>query len=493
MPVDRIRGYYMKICFICDIHLPESKNALQHKAFQWALEDICKNSPDCLICAGDLTCAGSLETYRFAVKSMNETGLPLLYIPGNSDLRSKETKDIIAFDASPVLSNICRINIIAVNDSDGAISDETYALLDSADKNTIVFMHHYIDALEKTHKEKMLSWRDNHKDTPLFTAHKHFFTVYENDIRLPALDPDKNIGEEPAIVYYDTDTRKITRSHFPCPMPKDLCEFIGISAYTPGDIRFAIEQGLKYLELRNNITKWDENELIGLIAKWRNAGGVQLSIHLPDIGFDEKVLPHKDLKELLRLAKVLKAQRFTQHVPKISVKTARENKDALESIAVYIARFMEDFPKEQIIGIENMHMTEKDSPDDSRRFGYLPEEVTEFMRLVKKHTKCKVGINFDNGHARNNAPYSREYQLSSWYEALGLDIVGYHLHQVISFGGEMENHTPFTEIYGRLISLASFFRLWQDNEISHAPVILEMRTKDAYPITLKTFGILKEH
>ena len=107
--------------------------------------------------------------------------------------------------------------------------------------------------------------------------------------------------------------------------------------------------------------------------------------------------------------------------------------------------------------------------------------------------KChqKVGVNFDIGHARSNVPYSQKYQISTWLSMLGKHIVGYHLHQVKDIVGGFENHTAFEDIYGKLISLASFFRCWAQEEISHAPVVFEMRTENAYPITLETFSKYK--
>jgi hypothetical protein len=46
---------------------------------------------------------------------------------------------------------------------------------------------------------------------------------------------------------------------------------------------------------------------------------------------------------------------------------------------------------------------------------------------------------------------------------------------------------PITDIYGELISYASFFKYWSMGKINKAPVIFEMRPQGAYETTLKTF------
>jgi hypothetical protein len=74
---------------------------------------------------------------------------------------------------------------------------------------------------------------------------------------------------------------------------------------------------------------------------------------------------------------------------------------------------------------------------------------------------------------------------------LGRDIVGYHMHQVKYENGLFENHVPIEDIYGNLISYASFFQCWLTDRINKAPVIFEMRPENAYEITLNTFDRYK--
>lgn len=71
---------------MCDLHLPFEKRALQYRVLDWAIDDIRKKQPGCIICAGDVTCDGNLEVYNTFLEKIKAIGIPFLYIPGNSDL-----------------------------------------------------------------------------------------------------------------------------------------------------------------------------------------------------------------------------------------------------------------------------------------------------------------------------------------------------------------------------------------------------------------------
>ena len=101
--------------------------------------------------------------------------------------------------------------------------------------------------------------------------------------------------------------------------------------------------------------------------------------------------------------------------------------------------------------------------------------------MSKSSAGREIGFHLDIGHARNNRPFSEKYTLGEWYAELGNEINGYHIHQVTP---EFENHVPIVEPYGKLISLASIFRCWEDRLISHAPFIIEVRG-GAYDVTVK--------
>ena len=480
----------MKICFMCDLHLPFDVNALQYDVLTWAISDISQNTPDCIVFVGDVTCDGNEQAYISFIKALGDTGISFLYISGNSDMRCFESSESIRRNASPVKNVINGTSIYAINDCDGYVSAEQLELLDEANEDSIVFMHHPPQS-----NARMLNWRITHPKTALFYGHLHVFGKDGNWISLPALDPDKSIGEMPGLVYYDTVKREASRSYYDSKIPQDIYDCFGISCYNPiGQIKYATERGLKHIELRPNCIGESPERLLKHINLWRNAGGESLSIHLPDVGYSAgKVFFADRYDEIIDLVRLLSADRVTQHVPMVSVGEINDCPEILGKISEELGCRLNSISHSIIIGVENMHMTSKEKPNDSRRFGYTPQECIAFMASVQEKCRHKVGINFDIGHARNNAPYSQKYQISTWFSMLGKHIVAYHLHQVTNENGKFENHMPITHIYGNLISFASFFKCWDSGRINKSPIIFEMRPDDAYERTLATFDKYKQN
>lgn len=484
----------MKLCFMCDLHLPCDKNALQYDILDWAIQDAGKKKADCMIYVGDVTCDGNLEVYKGFLEKMESQEVPFLFIPGNSDLRCPESCEEISKISSPCRNEIGGTVIFAVNDCDGTVSADDLRTLEEADDNSIVFMHHPLDSHSGESHELLRQWRSGHENTMFFYGHQHVSKFTSNSVSLQAMDPDKAIGENPCITYYDTETKELKKSYFFCAVPTDLYGHLGVSCYRVAEhMKFAIENKLKNVELRPNCTVVDKDEIKALADRWRDAGGENLSIHLPDISYvDGEVVAAKNLDAVLDLAVYLKADRFTQHVPVVSVQTVKADTEALGKITAFLADKLNGIPQEVVIGVENMHMTAKDQPDDTRRFGYIPEECLAFMECLAARCRHKVGINFDFGHARNNAPYSQNYQISTWLSQVGKYVVGYHIHQVTMEDGKFQNHMPITHVYGHLISYASFFRNWAEGRVNKAPVLFEMNQEGAYDTTLKTFDSYRQ-
>jgi len=478
----------MKICFWCDLHLPFDKNALQYDVLEWAISDVKKKNTDCIIFAGDATCDGNIEVYNFFINKLKETSIPFIFIPGNSDLRCKDSYKQIYKITSNCKNTVDSYTIYAINDSDRNISNSDINCITNADEKSIVFMHHPIEE-HISNRNKLLEWSSKHPSTPLFFGHLHRSSKNNNLFSLQAMDPDKAIGENPCITYYETETKEFKKAYYFCPVPSDIYNYFGFSCYeTEEQIKYAINSGIKNLELRPNCLNTEIEKLKILIKKWRSACGENLSIHLPDIAYKNgEIITETRFDNYIELAKTLKADRFTQHVPVISVQTVKNSPSTLEEICSFLANKLNTIKTPITVGIENMHMTNKETADDTRRFGYTPEECLAFMEALASKCIHKVGINFDIGHARNNAPYSQKYQISTWLSMLGKYIVGYHIHQVTN-NGKFENHMPITDIYGELISYASFFRYWIENRIEKVPIIFEMRPQGAYQTTLQTFN-----
>ena len=478
----------MKICFICDLHLPIFKGALQYGALDFAIQNIKVELPDIVVFAGDVTCDGDISVYLDFIEKMENIGIPFLYIPGNSDLRDERYAEKISGISSPLISKIGNTQVVMINDCHGKITDPSF--VDGLPSGALIVMHHPPKSVGKEIFAKISAYLKDNPASRLFYAHVHMSFREGQYISLGALDPDKEIGECPCITYYDTETDETRQVYFDCPVPKDIYEYFGVSCYRPTDIRFAIDEGLKYIELRPSIFGEDEGELVSLIGEWRLSGGVGLSIHLPDIGYLNGA-PHPlgNYARCMYFAELLGADRFTQHVPKIPVNIATDK--VLSEIADYLAEVINASGREYTVGVENMHMTANENSDDTRRYGYIPEECIRFADILRGRVNGRVGINFDIGHARNNAPFSQTYQISSWLLKVGLECVGYHIHQVSVVGNSFVNHTAITEPYGRLISYASTFKMWSDGRLNKSPFIFEMDKDGDYKITLDMFKRLR--
>lgn len=484
----------MKICFMCDLQLTLDKNALQYDVLNWAIADIKRKQPDFVIYVEDVNGVENQEDYNSFIKLMNEIGIPFLYISDDSNLKNHKNKGFIRKNISECKTVINGISIFAINDFDRTISDKEFSELETADDNSIVFMHHPLKNHDDESYNKLLNWRETHKKTMLFYGHLYSSLKDENSVNLQSMDPDKAIGENPCIIYYDTNTKETRQAYYFSPVPTDIYNYFGISCYNPiRQIEFAIENKLKYLELRPNCVDVNIDELKASINRWRDAGGENLSIHLPDIGWaNNNIVANENYNKLVEMVEKLNADRVTQHVPKVSVKEINEDFKILEKICEYIADRLNETTHDIVVGVENMHMTAKEKANDSRRFGYIPEECIKFMEVLAKSCRHKVGINFDIGHARNNAPYSKKYQIGTWLSLIGKHIVGYHIHQANYQAGIFENHMPIKDIYDYPISCATFFKCWATGRVNKAPIIFQMKPENAYHITLKTFNKYKE-
>lgn len=476
----------MKICFVADLHLPDTDNTVQYKVLEWMLSDIRHRNVDLVVFAGDYTANGAkvaLEKFRDAIAGLE---IKTVIIPGNSDYRLKETRDEVRRMASDPLFEQEGCKLIALMDGEGTISEEIWKLLDQLDEHSLVCGHHPPDSLRSPHRERLNSWLNEHPGVLYFCGHKHFSGwVNDSAYLLTAADPDKAIGENPGITYFDTETKQLSKSYFECPVPSDFREYIGLSCRNPeDDIPYAIAHGIRHLEVRSNYALWMTEPIQNLIQQWRKNGGVTLSVHAPDIFLKgEPAYNEEAWVSLITVVNTLSADRITLHVPNIPV---GKGSDAyLHDIADHVAMYLSQMPDKLMVGIENMHMTPSEKPDENRRYGYVPEEVLRFISILREHTLHPVGSHLDVGHARNNAPYSQKYPIGSWYRLVGKQVNGYHIHQVIMTEHGMENHMPIDRWYGSLISYASFFREWCDGVLNKAPVFLEIRPKNGHLVTFE--------
>lgn len=475
----------MKLCIIADIHLPYHKDAPQYRAFDFALNDAKRKGADMFIFSGDITADGCNEAAEEFYSKVNNCGIPYLVIAGNSDLRSGKS---VIFPSDTVTELPDGTTVFMIDDGERSITEAELSALEKAEKDDIVFMHHPYNLLKEPWCSVFSEWRENHKDTKVFSAHLHQFDIKGNDYSISALDPDKAIGECPSVLYYDTRTGEIERKYLYCTMPSDFLRMAGISCYkTIEHLKFSAEHKLTCTEFRPNSIKCERGELISAIEAWRDAGGKNLSVHFPDAILHDGVIEGKDIiYAFVEFVREIGAERITVHVPRMTIEYSTE--DTVEMFAEFYGDFINKLPKSCTVGIENLHMKDADRENSTRPFGCVPEDCIDFLFRVRKYTSShNVGINLDIGHARNNAPYSQKYTLGVWYAEVGKYCVGYHIHQVLEEKGVYENHSPVTENYGRLISLASFYDGLCTGLLADAPKIFEIRTDGGAEETVEFF------
>ena len=474
----------MKICIMEDLHLPYHKDALQYEALAFYLSDMQKNGADLLIVPGDFTADGNRETAARFFSALASLPIPVIVMTGNADYRNPETAEYFRTVTAPPRHTFGEYTILALRDGEGSIPAEDLALLDAIDAKTLVFLHHPIDSLKEPCRAHLRSFRDRNPEVPLFVGHAHVDKREGNTFFLNASDPDKAIGEEPCIYYYDTETAALSKTHFSCKIPSDFASYVGISAFRPlADLAYAAKAGLYAVEFRPSVIGEDRESLLRGIREFRAHGGKVLSFHFPSLAErDGSIADAADLLAFSEFVSVCGGDRVTIHAPSVPLRMLKEDPALLPRIADLAAAAIEALPAGCEIGIENMHMAAGDTPED-RRFGYTPEECRLFIEMLRARTAHPIGFHFDTGHARNNMPLSQIYTQSIWMAELGMEIAGYHIHQVLLENGKFVNHYPITEPYGALISYATFFRMWESGRMKKAPVFLEIRptAQDAAP------------
>lgn len=468
----------VKIAVIADIHLTYLKGTVQYDAFEFALAGIKKSQADMVVCLGDVTADGDVGAAKYFLKRMEEVDIPKLYILGNSDIRTKETVEEIKILQTNPQTEVGGVRCIGVNTSSGELSDDDIKLLQTSDKRTLVFMHHpHWCSMTEKGSASVKSFQENGNYLALIHGHMHYYEKNGNVYSVQALDPDKAIGEPPCVTYFIVDNNEIRVEfdYFPSEMPVGMDEYLGLSCFCPEtDIPFAVENQIMNIELRPSAVYDDYDKLSECVDLWRKNGGKYLSLHMPDFGYDGKIIGESKWDDAISFAKKIGVDGVTVHVPLVSLASMNAGADSV--LTDFITNKIKQLPKNCTVGIENMHMTASEKDDSQRRFGYTPDECLQFMNMINAAFGYeRAGLLLDVGHARNNAPYSEHYPIGAWYGEVGKYTVAYHIHQVTMGDNGMENHMPIKSLYGPLISYCGFAHCWNNNKINQKPLFLEIR------------------
>ena len=212
------------------------------------------------------------------------------------------------------------------------------------------------------------------------------------------------------------------------------------------------------------------------LKKWRKAGGRLLSMHMPDMFFENDADAEKLFAETLQTVIDAECDRVTIHVPRIPLEQMEHNLDKIAEI--YAEKLHVLIDNKIAVGIENLHMKPHYQPDMTRPFGFIPEECITFVEKLRELTGSLLwGCHFDSGHAYSNYPYSEKYDTAQWLEMCGNYLNGLHLHQfecmVTPGKNHLSGHTHICSGNTGHPNMYWIFEAWQ-NGIFHAPMILEI-------------------
>ena len=481
-----------KIAVLADLHLPDSDRTVKEKVLDWAIGEIRKRDVSYIVCAGDMTTRGTYPAARRLVKKLKTLSAKFFNTPGNAERRTCDPK------AWKILTTeCCDDKVLLLDSSTGALSSKARGLLarllaEQDKKDLLAVTHCPPQIFSEEDRLLLAAAHRNGIISRIVYGHEHYDKTH-SVMGIPCsavrgMDPDKASGGAPAIVFFTLDHDNKWRRedvsftpadprHWSRKEKQEFLDHLGLSTMSDpiGTLKFAIQEKVPVLEWRYAVLSDEMTaEFHALLAQWRKNGGKNLSIHFPDIKWDGTSWTGQEaLKSAVQTALLLNAQRITFHVPRISIGDFSSQAEQVSELMAEIFAPLRDAGI--LIGIENLHMNPGEKDDDARGFGYTPQEVTDFAELLVQHG-IPAGLHLDIGHARNNAPYSKTYNISDYLSLFGSKINGCHLHQVVmDETGTMLNHRAFTEPFGKLISLASIFTAWQTGILPHAPLILEIR------------------
>jgi hypothetical protein len=481
----------VKLAILADAHLPDCSGTAQEAALRWALDTACTSGVGWTILAGDMTAAGETAAAERVLAACRESGAPWLSTPGNAELRTPTEADAV-YQALTVEDETCPVAL--VDTSRGTVPENERERLERrlGARPLVLITHWPPDELPEDDRAWFEEVVARSSLELVIVGHKHFDEVRSFGGKplhlVRGLDPDKAKHDLPAVALFERREGEWRRQDigFPGSDPRrwpderkqTFLERLGVSTMTDplGGTREAAAHGVAVLELRAEpALDVSLAELQQAVGVWRANGGRCLSIHLPNLRWDEEtgtVTGQDTHHAAVALALELGVDRVTAHVPRVSVQALADPSVRQTMLRIFADELAPLAEAGVTIGIENLHRNRGESADDRRGFGYLPDECLGWIEDLRRMLPaCPLGLHLDIGHARNNSPFSQRWTLGHWYAAVGQKAMGYHLHQVTAKG----NHQPFATPFAPLLSLASFFWAWDAGQLAHAPMILEIR------------------
>ena len=485
-----------KIAVICDMHLSEKKS-IQYAFLQRAVEHMRQDDIRTVICLGDMTSFGQLGAWELYKESMRD--FEHYDIMGNAEVRDLATRECLQEILGTVKFKIGGRSVYGLNTSDREITLEDRERLCNIKDGDIILMHHAPQKLVDNSRDWITELME-HTAITVLHGHEHCasecFSGKSRVIGFRALDPDKALGGFPSISYLEISDISIDQREcvfdITSNVMDDLSNYFGLSCVdNHKDVRFAIENSVKYIELRCNAKDWQPDmELFPLLDEWRSKTAGYLSMHFPNLQWENGTLRgKKQWIEAIEYALLINADSLTIHPPRINNSEMYKGGEAWNELLNLYVDAVNHMPRNVKIGIENIHVSKKDTCDEYRPFGVIPEDVLAWIDAINEAVECKerVGTVLDVGHARNNKSFAQKYPIGRWYDIMGNKTVAYHIHQVIRMEKGLKNHRPIENWFGPMINYTSFFWCWEHGLINHVPVFLEVKGSENFGKSIMAF------
>ena len=480
---------YTRLGIICDMHLQNFKESPQLAFLKLAIDKMKDDEVDAVLCLGDITGFGDVlawDLYLDAVKDMTH-----YEVIGNRDVRDAATRDILLSRVKDVTFTIGKRSVIGLNTPDGVITQHDRERLEDVKEGDILFMHHYIQRLDEESGDYLTKLAESMSLTIL---HGHGHRVFDYDIEsshvygMRGLDPDIVMASFPTIGYLDVNDDFVKFEEIVIKLPKEYIlntmEHFGLSCVdNHKDVLFALENNVKYIELRCNGKDWFPDEtLIPLVEEWRKKTNGYLSVHMPNLKYaDGKFSGFDKWDEALEYAIRLDADSYTMHPPRIRVCDMPEGGEVWKAFLEPYVKVAKMAKTTARMGVENIHKSRTEAEDETRGFGYIPSEVCAWIDAINERIGFKrVGTVLDVGHAKNNGSFAKLYPSSSWYCLMGDKTIAYHIHQVKVISGAYKNHNSIEDWFGPTINYAAFFYGFNNGILNNVPVFLEVKGAENY-------------
>lgn len=485
-----------KIAVLCDMHLSEKKS-IQYAFLQRAVERMKQDDIRTVICLGDMTSYGQLEAWELYKEAMKD--FTHYDIMGNAEVRDSATRECLQEFFGDVAFNVSGRTVYGLNTPYGEITLEDREQLCNVKDGDIVLLHHAPRKLSEDSREWMTALMEQKAITVLH-GHEHYASECvcgkSKVIGFKALDPDKAIGSFPSISYLEITNTSIEIKEcifgVASNVLEDLGNYFGLSCVdNHKDVRYAIEHSVKYIELRCNAKDWQPDmELLPLLDEWRSKTNGYLSMHFPNLQWEDGTLRGKEQwSNAIEYALLVQADSLTIHPPRVNNSYMHKEGEAWNELLNLYVDAVNRMPCNVKIGIENIHVSKNDTCDEYRPFGVIPEDVLAWIDAINEAAACKerVGTVLDVGHARNNKSFAQKYPIGRWYDIMGKKTVAYHIHQVIRTEKGLKNHRAIENWFGPMINYTSFFWCWERGLLNHMPVFLEVKGSENFEKSVMMF------